>query len=56
MCVLATVLGAIDRGDPVTVVTDALCSSCNQTHDAMMTLSGHRFDTRSTDAVLRAWS
>ena len=36
VCVLATALGAIDWGFRVILVTDALCSSADETHDAMM--------------------
>ncbi len=43
VCVLATVLGAIDRGFRVVLVRDALCSSADETHDALMTLYASRF-------------
>ncbi|MGO4175585.1 cysteine hydrolase family protein [Bosea sp. TAF32] len=43
VCVLATVLGAIDRGLRVVLVTDALCSSADSTHDALMELYLNRF-------------
>jgi nicotinamidase-related amidase len=43
VCVLATVMGAIDRGYRVIVVTDAICSSADETHDAMMTIYHDRF-------------
>jgi nicotinamidase-related amidase len=36
VCVLATVLGAVDAGFRVIVATDALCSSVNDTHDAII--------------------
>jgi nicotinamidase-related amidase len=36
VCVLATLLGAIDWGFRVILVADALYSSADQTHDAMM--------------------
>jgi Isochorismatase family len=35
VCVLATMLGAIDWGFRVILVTDALCSSADETHDAI---------------------
>ncbi|HEX5452692.1 MAG TPA: cysteine hydrolase [Stellaceae bacterium] len=59
MCVLATVLDAIDRGYRVVLASDALCSSSDQTHDALITLYRTRFgeqiETAGTDAVLAAW-
>lgn len=36
VCVLATVLGAVDAGFRVIVTTDALCSSVDDTHDAII--------------------
>jgi nicotinamidase-related amidase len=43
VCVLATVLGAVDLGYRVIVVTDALCSSADETHDAVMAVYHHRY-------------
>jgi nicotinamidase-related amidase len=43
VCVLATVLDAVDMGFRVIVVEDALCSSFDQGHDALMTLYRNRF-------------
>lgn len=43
VCVLATVLGAVDRGYRVVVVTDALCSSSDETHDALLRLYRGRY-------------
>src|SRR5699024_5671757 len=42
ICVLATVLGAVDRGYRVVVVADAVCSSTDTGHDAAMTLYRNR--------------
>jgi nicotinamidase-related amidase len=60
VCVLATVLGAVDRGYRVVVATDALCSSSDETHDAMMTLYHNRYgqqvETVTTDTILESWS
>lgn len=58
VCVLSTVLGAVDRGYRIVVVTDALCSSSDQAHDAMMTLYhtryGQQVETINTNTALRA--
>lgn len=60
VCVLATILGAVDRGYRVIVACDAVCSSADQTYDAMMFLYQSRFgeqiETASTDEILGAWS
>jgi len=60
VCVLATVLGAVDLGFRVVVATDALCSSTDEVHDAVMRLYADRFgiqiETASADAILKAWA
>src|ERR1700716_3247806 len=43
VCVLATVLDAVDRGFRVVIVEDALCSSSDAGHDALMTLYRNRY-------------
>lgn len=60
VCVLATILGAVDRGFRTVVATDALCSSSDPTHGAILTLLneryGHQVETATTDVVIAAWS
>jgi nicotinamidase-related amidase len=59
VCVLATVLGAVDLGYRVVIPTDAICSSSDRTHDALMTLYSERFgqqvETTKADDILNAW-
>jgi nicotinamidase-related amidase len=43
VCVLSTVLDAVDIGLRVILVDDALCSSSDQGHDALMTMYRMRF-------------
>lgn len=58
VCVLATVLGAIDQGFHVILVEDALCNGTDATHDAALKLLSGRFSTQlqvcDTAALLRA--
>jgi nicotinamidase-related amidase len=60
VCVLATVLGAVDRGYKVVVVTDALCSSSDETHQASLGLYENRYgmqvETVTTDCILKNWT
>ena len=44
VCVLTTVLGAIDGGFRVIIASDALCSSADSLHDAILKLYGDRFN------------
>lgn len=57
VCVLATVMGAIDLGYHVILPTDALFGSADTTHDAMLAIYRSRFQTQltitSTEDVLR---
>lgn len=59
ICVLATALGAIDRGFRLILIKDALCSSSDRTHDELMDLYASRFDTQievfNTDILLANW-
>lgn len=59
ICILATALGAIDRGFRLILIADALCSSSDRTHDELMDLYSSRFDTQieviDTDDLLENW-
>jgi len=59
MCVLGTILGAVDLGFRVIVVSDALCSSSDQSHDDLLNLYHERFgqqiETAECHDVLEAW-
>ena len=59
VCVLATVLGAIDHGFRVVLVSDALSSVSDKTRDALMTLYTERFaqqiEVAPTETVLSSW-
>ena len=43
VCVLAAVMGAIDLGYRVIIATDAICSSADPPHDAMMSIYHSRY-------------
>ena len=53
-------LGAVDLGFRVVVVSDAICSSSDKAHDALIDLYHDRFsqqiETAEADEVLDAWS
>lgn len=59
MCVLATVLGAVDYGYRVVLVSDALCSSSDEGHDNLLSLYSKRFshqiETIDSETLLTAW-
>lgn len=60
VCVLAAVLGAVDLGYRVVVVTDALCSSSDDSHDALLGLYRNRYgqqvETAESEEVLDSWA
>ena len=43
MCVLSTILGAIDWGYRTILVTDGVCSASDEAHDAMLRLFSKRY-------------
>ena len=59
VCVLATVLGAVDRGYRVVLVADAICSSADETHDALMRVYRSRFSEQielaTVEEILDGW-
>lgn len=59
MCVLATVLAAVDLGYHVVVAGDAVCSASDAAHDALLDLYARRFDVQisvaATDDILANW-
>lgn len=60
ICVLATVMGAVDLGYRVVLVSDAVCSSTDRGHDAAMTLYRTRLsqqiETAPLAEILDTWS
>jgi nicotinamidase-related amidase len=60
VCVLATVMGAVDRGFRVVLAADALCSSSDRTHDALLTLYNERYgqqiEVTASETILSNWS
>lgn len=59
VCVLATVMGGVDRGYRMILVSDALCSSTDDQHDALMNLYRERFseqlEVTTAAEVLSSW-
>lgn len=59
VCVMATMIGAIDLGYRVVLTMDALCSSADETHDAMLRIYDSRFgmqvETAETAEILDSW-
>ena len=59
VCVLSTVMNALDQGFRIVLPTDALCSVHDRTHDALLTLYRQRFalqvETTTTADVLTRW-
>ena len=59
ICVLATVLGAVDLGYRVILVTDAVCSSSDEGHDALMKMYHQRYseqiEVADAATVMERW-
>jgi nicotinamidase-related amidase len=60
VCVLATVLNAVDLGWRVILVRDAVCSSSDEGHDALLEVYhrryGQQIETADAEDILRQWS
>jgi nicotinamidase-related amidase len=59
VCVLSTVLSAVDLGFRIVIVEDALCSSSDVGHDALMTMYRTRFhgqvDLVTAEELAEVW-
>jgi nicotinamidase-related amidase len=59
VCVLSTILAAVDLGYRIIVVKDGLCSSSDQIHDALLGLYAQRFDLQveltQANELLEVW-
>ncbi|MDR6290797.1 MULTISPECIES: cysteine hydrolase family protein [Inquilinus] len=59
ICVLATALGAVDRGYRLVLAEDAVCSTSDTTHEDLLRLFHERFsqqiEVAPVDQILEAW-
>lgn len=59
VCVLATVLAAIDLGFRVTLVSDGICSSSDDSHDRIVDFAnerlGQQLEIADAETVLGDW-
>ncbi|MGP4688062.1 cysteine hydrolase family protein [Agrobacterium pusense] len=55
VCVLATVLGAVDLGYRIFLLEDAVCSARDATHDASLTVLRGRFAAQLTLVSAQDW-
>ncbi len=59
VCVLATVLAGVDLGYRTIIVRNALASSADETHDALLALYSRRYDIQielaDVDEMIAAW-
>jgi nicotinamidase-related amidase len=60
ICVLSSVLSAVDLGYRMIVARDAICSSSDESHDALIGLYRRRFDLQIELAevfeIIEAWN
>jgi nicotinamidase-related amidase len=59
VCVLATLLGAVDLGYRVILVRDAVCSSSDEGYDALMQICHRRYSCQielaDAETILMQW-
>jgi nicotinamidase-related amidase len=59
VCVLSSILAAVDYGYRVIIAEDAVCSSSDEGHDALIGLFNERFDVQfepaKVEVILSAW-
>jgi nicotinamidase-related amidase len=59
VCVLSSVLQAVDHGYRIVIARDGVCSSSDESHDAMLDLYRRRFavqiEVAEVDEILDAW-
>jgi nicotinamidase-related amidase len=59
VCVLSSILAAVDYGYRVIIAEDAVCSSSDEGHDALIGLFNQRFDVQlepaKVEVILSAW-
>jgi nicotinamidase-related amidase len=59
VCVLSSVLTAVDHGYRVIIARDAICSTSDESHDALLGLYKRRFDIQielaEVEEIVRAW-
>jgi nicotinamidase-related amidase len=59
VCVLSSILAVVDYGYRIIIAEDAVCSSSDEGHDALIGLFNERFDMQlepaKVEAILSAW-